>query len=201
VALFISVTVVAICALIGVTLGTIAGYFGGVVDEIIMRVVDILLACPGLLINLAIVAVVKRPGVGIVIFALVLNGWVGYARLARGQVLSLRERDYVAAARAVGAGSARIMRRHIVPNLLSPLIVQMTFGFGGVILVEAALSFLGVGPQLNYSWGALLDQGRGQIWNTQRIALVPGVAIAAVVIACNLVGDGLRDRLDPKRLK
>ena len=200
IALFISVTVVTICAIIGVTLGTIAGYVGGVVDEIIMRVVDILLACPGLLINLAIVAVIKRPGVGIVIFALALNGWVAYARVARAQVLSLRERDYVAAARAVGAGAGRIMRRHIVPNLLSPLIVQMTFGFGGVILVEASLSFLGVGPQLNYSWGALLDQGRGQIWNTQRIALVPGLAIALVVIGCNLVGDGLRDRLDPKRL-
>jgi peptide/nickel transport system permease protein len=200
VALLISVTVVTICALIGVTLGTIAGYFGGAVDELIMRVVDILLACPGLLINLAIVAVIERPGVGIVIFALALNGWVAYARVARAQVLSLRERDYVAAARAVGAGAGRIMRRHVVPNLLSPLIVQMTFGFGGVILVEASLSFLGVGPQLNYSWGALLDQGRGQIWNTQRIALIPGLAIALVVIACNLVGDGLRDRLDPRRL-
>jgi peptide/nickel transport system permease protein len=200
-ALFISVIVVAICAVVGVTLGTIAGYFGGAVDEIIMRVVDILLACPGLLINLAIVAVIQRPGVGIVIFALSLTGWVAYARVARAQVLSLRERDYVSAARAVGAGAGRIMRRHIVPNLLSPLIVQMTFGFGGVILVEASLSFLGVGPQLNYSWGALLDQGRGQIWTTQRIAMVPGLAIALVVIACNLLGDGLRDRLDPKRLR
>ena len=199
-ALLISVTVVAICAVTGITLGTIAGYFGGVVDEIVMRVVDILLACPGLLINLAIVAVIKRPGVGIVIFALALNGWVAYARVARAQVLTLRERDYVAAARAVGAGAGRIMRRHIIPNLLSPLIVQMTFGFGGVILVEASLSFLGVGPQVNYSWGALLDQGRGQIWNTQRIALAPGLAIAIVVIACNLLGDGLRDRFDPKRV-
>jgi peptide/nickel transport system permease protein len=200
-ALFISVVVVLICAAVGVTLGTIAGYFGGAVDEVIMRVVDILLACPGLLINLAIVAVIQRPGVGIVVFALSLTGWVAYARVARAQVLSLRERDYVAAARAVGAGPARIMSRHIVPNLLSPLIVQMTFGFGGVILIEASLSFLGVGPQLNYSWGALLDQGRGQIWNTQRIAMVPGLAIATVVIACNLLGDGLRDRLDPKRLR
>jgi peptide/nickel transport system permease protein len=92
------------------------------------------------------------------------------------------------------------MRRHIVPNLLSPVLVQMTFGFGGVILVEASLSFLGVGPQLGYSWGALLDQGRGQIWSTQRLALAPGLAIALVVIGFNLVGDALRDRLDPRRL-
>jgi peptide/nickel transport system permease protein len=198
-AMLISVTVVSICAVIGVTLGTIAGYVGGVVDEIIMRVVDVLLAFPGLLLNLAIVAVVQRPGVGIVIFALALNGWVAYARVARAQVLTLRERDYVTAARALGAGSGRIMRRHIVPNLLSPLLVQMTFGFGGVILVEASLSFLGVGPQVSYTWGALLDQGRGQIWNTQRLAMVPGLAIALVVIGCNLLGDGLRDKLDPRR--
>ena len=199
VALLISATVVAICAVVGVALGTVAGFFGGWVDEVVMRAVDVLLAFPGLLLNLAIVAVVKRPGIGIVIFALSINGWVGYARVARGQVLSLREHDYVAAARALGAGAARIMRRHIVPNLLAPVLVQMTFGFGGVILVEASLSFLGVGPQLGYSWGALLDQGRGQIWNTQRLALVPGLAIALVVIGCNLVGDALRDRLDTRR--
>lgn len=200
VALEISTIVVSVCAVIGVTLGTIAGYFGGWIDEVIMRVVDVLLAFPGLLLNMAIVAVVKRPSTGIVIFALVVNGWVAYARVARAQVLSLRERDYVSAARAIGAGAGRIMRRHIIPNLLSPVLVQMTFGFGGVILVEASLSFLGVGPPLTYTWGALLEQGRGQIWNTQRLALVPGLAIAMVVIGCNLLGDALRDRLDPRRL-
>lgn len=199
VALLISSLVVGICAIVGVTLGTIAGYYGGWIDEIVMRIVDILLAFPGLLLNLAIVAVVKRPGIGIVIFALCLNGWVSYARVARAQVLSLREREYVLAARVLGAGAARIMRRHIVPNLLGPTLVQMTFGFGGIILVEASLSFLGVGPQLPYSWGTLLDQGRGQIWTTTRLALVPGLAIALVVIGCNLFGDGLRDRLDPRR--
>jgi peptide/nickel transport system permease protein len=164
-----------------------------------MRVVDVLLAFPGLLLNLAIVAVVKRPSTALVIFALVVNGWVGYARVARAQVLSLRERDYVTAAHALGARAGRIMRRHIVPNLLSPIFVQMSFGFGGVILVEASLSFLGFGPPFPYTWGSLLEQGRGQIWNTQRLALVPGLAIALVVIACNLLGDALRDRLDPKR--
>ncbi len=200
VALLVSVITVSICAVIGVALGTIAGYFGGWVDELVMRIVDVLLAFPGLLLNLAIVAVVKRPGFWIVIFALTLNGWVGYARVARGQVLSLREHDYVLAARSIGAGATRIMAKHIIPNLISPLLVQMTFGFGGVILVEASLSFLGMGPQLNYSWGALLDQGRGQIWHTQRLALVPGLAIALVVIGCNLLGDSLRDRFDPRRL-
>jgi peptide/nickel transport system permease protein len=197
-ALLISGVTVALCATIGVTLGTIAGYAGGAVDEILMRLVDILMAFPGILLNLAIVAVVKQPGPAIVIFALTINGWVGYARVARAQVLSLRERDYVAAAKAVGAGPFRIMFRHIVPNLISPLLVQMTFGFGGLILVEASLSFLGLGPHKNYSWGSLLDQG---VAHTPRIALVAGGAIALVVLGCNLLGDGLRDRLDPKRVK
>jgi peptide/nickel transport system permease protein len=200
-ALFISAVTVAICSTIGLTVGTIAGYKGGVVDEVLMRIVDVLLAFPGILLNLAIVAVVKRPGPGIMIFALCINGWVAYARVARAQVLSLREREFVAAAKAIGAGPWRIMFRHIVPNLLSPLIVQMTFGLGGIILVEASLSFLGLGPQKNYSWGSLLDQGVSQLWHTSRIALIPGAAIAMVILGCNLLGDGLRDRLDPKRAK
>jgi len=200
-ALGISVAVVAVCAATGVVLGTMAGYFGGVVDELVMRVVDILLAFPGILLNLAIVAVVERPSVGVMVFAISLNGWVGYARVARGQVLSLRELEFVAAARAIGASPWRIMRRHIVPNLVSPLLVQMTFGLGGAILVEASLSFLGLGPQLPYSWGALLDQGTGQLWSTQRLATAPGVAIMVVVLGSNLLGDGLRDRWDPRRAR
>ena len=199
-ALGIGVTVVLVCASVGVLLGTLAGYFGGIVDELIMRVVDVLLAFPGILLNLAIVAVVDRPGVGVMIFAISLNGWVGYARVARGQVLSLRELEFVAAARALGASPWRIMRGHIVPNLVSPLLVQMTFGLGGAILVEASLSFLGLGPQLPYSWGALLDQGTGQLWSTQRLATVPGLAIMVVVLGSNLLGDGMRDRWDPRRV-
>lgn len=198
-ALFISVTVVLSTATIGVTLGTIAGYYRGWVDEVLMRLVDVLMAFPGILLNIAVVATVARPGVGVLIFALILNGWVGYARVARGQVLTLREREYAIAARAVGARPSRIMFRHIVPNLLSPILVQMTFGFGGVILVEASLSFLGLGPQVNYTWGAMLDQGTTFIWSTQRLALVPGAAIMLVVLGSNLLGDGLRDRFDPKR--
>jgi peptide/nickel transport system permease protein len=198
-ALLISGIVVAICATIGTGLGILAGYYRGWVDEVIMRTVDILLAFPGILLNIAIVALIARPGVGVMIFALSLNGWVGYARVARGQVLSVREREYVQAARALGAGSVRIMWRHIVPNILSPILVQLSFAFGGVILVEASLSFLGLGPQVNYTWGALLDQGTTYLWQTQRLALVPGLAIMTVVLGSNLLGDGLRDRFDPRR--
>lgn len=200
-ALIISCCVVGICASFGVAIGIIAGYYGGIVDEIIMRVVDILMAFPGILLNIAIVATVASPGVGVLIFALVINGWVGYARVARGQVLSVREREYVSAARCLGASSARIMARHILPNILSPLVVQMTFAFGTVILVEASLSFLGLGPQVPYTWGALLDQGATFMWKTQRLAIIPGAAILLVVLGANLLGDGLRDRFDPRRLR
>jgi peptide/nickel transport system permease protein len=200
-ALLISGVVVGICAVVGTAIGIVAGYYRGVVDEIVMRTVDVLLAFPGILLNIAIVALIATPGVGVMIFALCLNGWVGYARLVRGQVLSLREREYVVAARAIGARPSRIMWRHIFPNLLSPILVQMSFGFGGIILVEASLSFLGLGPQLNYTWGALLDQGTTYLWHTQRLAMVPGLAILLVVLGSNLLGDGLRDRFDPRRSK
>jgi peptide/nickel transport system permease protein len=199
-ALVISASVVTLCAVTGLIIGVVAGYYGGVVDEVLMRVVDILMAFPGILLNIAIVATVSDAGVGVLVFALALNGWVAYARVARGQVLSLREREYVLAARCVGAGPLRIMRKHIVPNLLSPIMVQMTFGFGGVILVEASLSFLGLGPQVDYTWGALLDQGTTFLWRpgAELFALIPGFAIMAVVLGANLLGDGLRDRLDPR---
>jgi peptide/nickel transport system permease protein len=198
-AFMISGVVVLLCAVLGTAIGVVAGYYRGAVDELIMRTVDILLAFPGILLNIAVVALIARPGVGVMIFALTANGWVGYARLARGQVLSLREREYVMAARALGARPARIMWRHIVPNLMSPVLVQMSFAFGGIILVEASLSFLGLGPQLGYTWGALLDQGTTYLWKTQRLALVPGLAIMIVVLGSNLLGDGLRDRFDPRR--
>ncbi len=195
----ISLSVVALCLAVGTALGTIAGYFGGRVDELIMRLVDVLLAFPGILLNLAIVAIVPSAGVGVFVFALAVNGWVGYARVARGQVLEVREREFVVAARAIGCSPWRVMLRHVVPNILSPLIIQATFGFAGVILVEASLSFLGLGRLHTYSWGSLLAQGTTYLWRTQHLAMVPGLAIAAVVLGCNLLGDGLRDRLDPRR--
>ncbi len=200
-ALVVSLVVVTICATIGVAVGTIAGYFRGLVDDLIMRLVDILMSFPGILMNIAVVATVARPGLGVLIAALCVNGWVGYARVTRGQALSLRERDYIQAARALGASNLRIMRRHLVPNLMAPVIVQMTFGFGSVILVEASLTFLGLGPQVDYTWGAMLDQGASFIFKEGfgYYALVPGLAIAWVVLAANLLGDGLRDRFDPRQ--
>jgi peptide/nickel transport system permease protein len=197
----ISLGTVALCLGIGTLVGTVAGYFGGVVDEVIMRAVDVLLAFPGILLNLAIVAIVPSAGVGVFVFALTINGWVGYARVARGQVLEVREREFVVAARALGASSSRVMLRHVVPNILSPLIVQASFGFASVILIEASLSFLGLGRLHTYSWGAILAQGTTYLWRTQHLATVPGVAIASVVLGCNLLGDGLRDRLDPRRTR
>jgi peptide/nickel transport system permease protein len=194
----ISILTVSLCLLIGTALGVLGGYLGGWIDELIMRLVDVLLAFPGILLNLAIVALVPSAGVGVFVFALAINGWVGYARVARGQVLQLREREFVQAARAIGAPPGRIMLRHVAPNILSPLIVQATFGLSGIILVEASLSFLGLGRLHSYSWGALLAQGTTYLWRTSHLALVPGLAIASVVLGCNLLGDALRDRLDPK---
>ncbi len=200
-ALLLSTLVVALCSVIGVTIGVAAGYFRGVVDVVISRVIDILLAFPGILLNIAIVATVPKAGLGVLVVALVANGWVGYARVARGQVLSLRERDYVSAARAIGAGHVRVMTRHVLPNLMGPVIVQMTFAFGTVVLIEASLTFLGLGRHVDYSWGAMLDQGRTFFWKPGfiRYALAPGLAIAWVVLAANLLGDGLRDWLDPRQ--
>ena len=197
-AVLISVATVLLCLIVGAALGVMAGYFGGLVDEVIMRLVDVLLAFPGILLNLAIIAIVPNASLGVFVFALLLNGWVGYARIARGQVLGLREREFVIAARALGLPPLRIMWRHVLPMVVSPLLVQATFGLGGVILIEASLSFLGIGRLRQYSWGALLAQGTTYIWRSAHLALVPGCAIALVVLGCNLLGDGLRDRYDPK---
>ncbi len=197
-ALLTAGTTVAICLTIGTVVGATAGYLGGWIDEALMRLVDVLLSFPGILLNLAIVALVQKPSVGFVIFALAVNGWVGYARVARGQTLAVREREYILAARAAGAGFARILFRHVIPSILGPLVVQATFGFGGVILVEASLSFLGLGPAVPYTWGALLSQGTTYLWRSMHLAAVPGIAIAVVVLGCNLLGDGLRDHLDPR---
>jgi peptide/nickel transport system permease protein len=200
-ALEISVIVVAISSVLGVAIGTIAGWFRGAVDEVLMAIVNILMAFPGILLNIAVVATVARPGIGIMIVALCINGWVGYARVARGEVLALRERDFVLAAVALGASHRRVMLRHLIPNILGPAFVQMAFGFGSVILVEATLSFLGLGPQVSYTWGAMLDQGTTFLWHTgyKHYALIPGIAITWVVLGANLLSDGLRDRFDPRQ--
>jgi peptide/nickel transport system permease protein len=200
-ALIVSVIVVSVTAAIGTALGLVSGWFGGWLDELVMRAVDILMAFPGLLLNIAIVATVSRPSLTLTIAALCANGWVGYARVVRGQVLALRERDFVAAAVALGAGNTRVMWRHLRPNVLAPVLVQATFGLGSVILIEASLAFLGLGPQVDYTWGAMLEQGTTFVWKPgfAHYALAPGLAIMWVVIGANVLGDALRDRLDPKQ--
>lgn len=201
VSLIVSVFAVGLSALVGVTLGGFAGLLGGAADEVLMRVVDVLLAFPGILLAIFITAVLG-PSLANVVFALAFSGWTGYARLTRGLVLSLRERDYVQAARALGAGNTRIVFTHLLPNALGPLLVQATFAFPGAILAEASLSFLGLGaPPGTASWGALVDQGTQYLLVAPHVALFPGIAIAITVLGFNFLGDAVRDALDPKRVE
>jgi len=195
--MLIAIAVVTLTVIVGVAAGSAAGYLGGGVDVIIMRVVDIFLAFPGILLAIALAGVLGPNLVNLVI-ALSVMGWVGYARLVRAQVLGLREREYVMAARAVGAGPWRVVARHILPNALSPVIVQATFSAAGVIIAESSLSFLGLGPQDVPTWGGLLAQGAAYLLYAPHIAFFPGVFIMLTVLALNLVGDALRDSLDPK---
>jgi peptide/nickel transport system permease protein len=184
-----------------VTLGAIAGYFGGTIDTLIMRLCDILLAFPGILLSIALVAVLG-PSLNNVVMALAVIGWVGYARLVRGQVLKVREMEFVTAAKALGAQSARVISRHVLPNVLNPVIVMATLGLAGAILSEAALSFLGLGVQPpTPSWGAMLTAGRRYLGMANHLAIWPGVAIMIAVMGLNFLGDGLIDALDPKYRK
>jgi peptide/nickel transport system permease protein len=200
-AIKISIIVVTISAVVGIAIGTVSGWFRGAVDEVLMRIVDVLMAFPGILLNIAVVATVARPGLGVMIAALCINGWVGYARMARGETLGLRERDYISAAIAVGASNRRVMLRHLIPNLMGPALVQMSFGFGSVIVIEATLSFLGLGPAGDPTWGAMLEQGTAFLWREgfTHYVLIPGIAITWVVLGANLLADGLRDRFDPRQ--
>jgi peptide/nickel transport system permease protein len=194
VSLLVGLIVVSVSASIGAAVGSIAGYYGGAVDEAISRLIDILLAFPGLLLAIALVAVLG-PSLTNVVLALSAIGWVGYARVVRGVVLQAREFEYVSAARALGAATPRILLRHILPAALPALIVQATLGMGGAILSEAALSFLGLGVQPpTPSWGAMLNYGRAHVLDAPHLTVFPGVAIAAVVLGLNLLGDSLRDR-------
>jgi len=183
----------------GLIIGSIAGYFGGLVEELIMRLIDILLAFPGILLAIALVSVMG-PDLNNVIFSLSLIGWVGYARLVRGQILKIRETDFVQAAKAVGAGPLRIIIRHYTPNLTAPLLVQGTLGMAGAIIAEAGLSFLGLGVQPPASsWGSMLNNGADFITSAPYLTFFPGLAIMLVVLGLNFLGDGLRDILDPKQ--
>jgi len=190
---------VSISLLIGVTVGSVSGYYGGVLDELFMRIVDILMAFPGILLAIAMVAVLG-PNLNHVILALCLIGWVGYARLVRGQVLYLRELEYVTAAQALGAKPRRIILFHLLPNVIAPVIVEATFGMAGAILAEASLSFLGLGAQPpTPSWGSMLNEGREFLLLAPHHTTFPGLAIMVVVLGFNFLGDGLRDSFDVKR--
>jgi peptide/nickel transport system permease protein len=189
--------VIFISVVVGTFIGLVAGYLGGIVDQIVMRIIDVLLAFPGILLAIA-VAGILGPSLGNVIFALSLLGWTGFARLVRGQVLTLREREYVLAARSYGASTPRILWRHILPGVMAPILVQATFGMAGVILAEASLSFLGLGPQDMPTWGAMLSSGVDYLLFAPHISIAPGVAIMLTVLAFNFLGDALRDRLDPR---
>ena len=198
VSLRVGFSVVLLASLIGVTLGAMAGYFGGWMDLIVMRICDILLSFPGILLAIALVAVLG-PSLNNVILALVITAWVGYARLVRGQVLKVREMEFVTAARALGAKAPRVIVLHVLPNIINPVIVMATLGLGGVILAEAALSFLGLGVQPpTPSWGAMLTSGRRYLGLANHHAIFPGAAIMLAVMGLNFLGDGLIDALDPK---
>jgi peptide/nickel transport system permease protein len=197
ISLLVGAVVVGISASVGTLLGSIAGYYGGIVDDVVSRVSDVLMAFPGLLLAIAVVAVLG-PSLTNVVLALTLIGWVSYARVIRGQVLRVRELEYVQAARALGAATPRILAKHIVPAAVPALIVQSTLGMGGAILAEASLSFLGLGVQPpTPSWGTMLNYGRSHLLDAPHLTIFPGLAIAVLVLGFNFLGDGLRDTLDP----
>jgi peptide/nickel transport system permease protein len=201
ISLMVGVAVVSVSSVIGMLLGSIAGYFGGLVDDLISRVVDILMAFPGILLAIALVAVLG-PSLTNVVLALSVIGWVGYARLVRGQALRAREFEFVQAARALGARAPRIVLRHVLPTALPSVVVQATLGMAGAIIAEAALSFLGLGVQPpTPSWGSMLDAGRSHLFDAPHLTIFPGLAIACLVLGFNFLGDGLRDRVDPKLAK
>jgi len=197
VSLFVGVVVVSISAAAGILIGATAGYFGGWIDGSIGRAMDVLLAFPGILLAIAVVAVLG-PSLRNVVLALSLIGWVGYARLVRGQVLRARELEYVQAAQAAGADSWRILLRHIIPTTVPAVLVQAALGMAGAIVGEASLSFLGLGVQPpTASWGSMIDGGRAHLLDAPHLTVFPGVAMALLVLGFNFLGDGLRDALDP----
>jgi peptide/nickel transport system permease protein len=201
VAVAVGFSVVAICSTVGIVVGGIAGYFGGWVDELIMRLIDMLMAFPGILLAILLIFITQEPSIPAVIGALSVTGWTSYARLVRGEVLSEREEEYVEAAQALGFRMPYVLLREILPNVLAPVIVQATFGVAAAILAEASLSFLGLGPQDAPSWGALLDQGATYFLLTPHLAIFPGLAIMITILSLNFLGDGLRDLLDPRALQ
>lgn len=198
VSLLIGFLSVAIAITLGTVLGAVAGYAGGWADAVLMRIVDLFLSVPRLVLLITAVALL-RPSIALIVIVLGLTGWMGVARLVRGQVLAVREREHVLAARALGYWPLRILFRHILPNVLTPVIVAATLGIGNAILAEAALSYLGLGVQPpDTSWGLIIFSGQDRMADAWWITAFPGILIALTVMAFNLVGDGLRDALDPR---
>ncbi len=198
VSLLVGITTVTISMLIGLVVGSLSGYFGGWMDQLLMRLVDVLMAFPGILLAIAFTAVLG-PGLDHVVLALSLIGWTGYARLVRGEILALREREFIHAAQALGGSPARVVLLHMLPNLLPSLLIQATFGMAAAMIAEGSLSFLGLGAQPpTPSWGSMLNEGRQFILVAPHLTAFPGLAIMAAVLGLNLVGDGLRDRLEKR---
>jgi peptide/nickel transport system permease protein len=191
--------VVAMSLGIGLIIGSIAGYYGGRIDRFVnVIVMNAFLSFPGILIAIAFVAF-RGPGIFNLVFALSLGGWVGYARLVRAQVLAAREKEYVEAARALGANDLRILARHILPNIIQPVIVQAAIGMAGAILAEATMSFLGLGvPPPTASWGTMLNDGRAHLFDAPHLVIFPAIAVMLAVLSFNFIGDALRDFLDPR---
>jgi peptide/nickel transport system permease protein len=191
--------VVAASLTLGLIFGSIAGYYGGVTDRVLnVIVMNAFMSFPGILLAIAFVAFLG-PGIFNLILALSIGGWVGYARLVRAQVLAVREREFVEAARALGASDLRIIVRHILPNIIQPIIVQSAIGMAGAILAEATMSFLGLGvPPPAASWGSMLNDGRSHLFDSPHLVLFPAAAVMLAVLSFNFIGDGLRDYLDPR---
>ena len=199
VSMLVSVCVVFGAGVIGLAIGAVAGYFGGWFDRFVnIILINAFLSFPGILLAIAFAAFLG-PGLDKVILALVVTGWAGYARLARAQILQAKEMEYVLAARSLGASHARILVRHLLPNILQPILVQATIAMAGAILAESTLSFLGVGVLAPMpSWGAMLNDARGHLFDAPHLVIFPALAVMTAVLAFNLLGDALRDWLDPR---
>ncbi len=199
ISLVVSTSVVGLSLLLGLVAGYISGFYGGAADVVLnVYVTNAFLALPGILLAIAFVAFMG-PGLGNVILALAISGWVAYARLVRAQVMAVKEREFVEAARALGASDLRVMVRHILPNIVQPLIVQAAIGMAGAVLAEATLSFLGLGvPAPAASWGAMLNDARSHLFDSPHLVFFPAVAVMLLVLAFNFIGDALRDQLDPR---
>lgn len=192
----VAITVVTISALLGTFVGAISGYVGGKLDLVIVRIIDIFLAFPGILLAIAL-AGAMGPGIQNVVIALSIVGWVGYARLARAQVMSLKHRDHIAAAQALGSSGLYIIVRHLLPLIMAPVLIEASFGVAGVVIGEAGLSYLGLGVQPpQASWGSMIRDGSSYMLVAPHLVFAPGVALMLVVLSVNLLGDRLRDWLD-----